>query len=227
MENSYSDRYELAAKLINKGYLIHCTNADFDEFNKNFIKGGSRAREGYGFYFSDMPYKSIDYGNKMLLVKKGDFNFLPLDTKLDIGSFTKDYEDINCEIARCEEMLYSVRTNREYDMYDNEIKRLKGLLKNFDTTLIQYIRQAIGFGATNYGELQCYINDPETNLPKIAELLIKQGYDGYSYDGIYAIFNIPKLNQKVINYESNKGIEESRLYRVVLESVRKGLYENM
>ena len=59
-ETSYSDKYELCAKLIEQGYLIHCTNSEYEKFDKKYIKGGSRAKEGYGAYFTDMPYKAIE-----------------------------------------------------------------------------------------------------------------------------------------------------------------------
>ena len=46
------EKYDIAVKLIGNGYLIHCTNAVFNEFDKSYIQGGSRAHEGYGFYFT-------------------------------------------------------------------------------------------------------------------------------------------------------------------------------
>ena len=69
------EKYDIAVKLIGNGYLIHCTNAVFNEFDKSYIQGGSRAHEGYGFYFTDMPYKAISYGEIFKIIKKDDFNF--------------------------------------------------------------------------------------------------------------------------------------------------------
>jgi hypothetical protein len=71
----YNDKYNLAVNLIQKGYLIHCTNEQFTHFDAKHIKGGGRAKEGYGFYFSDMPYKPIGYGENFKVIKKSDFNF--------------------------------------------------------------------------------------------------------------------------------------------------------
>lgn len=42
--------FKRVADLISNGYLVHCSQADFDEFGEQYIKGGCRAKEGYGFY---------------------------------------------------------------------------------------------------------------------------------------------------------------------------------
>ena len=34
------EKYDIAVKLIRNGYLIHCSNAVFNEFDKAYIKGG-------------------------------------------------------------------------------------------------------------------------------------------------------------------------------------------
>ena len=86
------EKYDIAVKLIGNGYLIHCTNAVFNEFDKAYIKGGSRAHEGYGFYFTDLPYKAISYGEIFKIIRKDDFNFL---NTLDFGGYpisTFDYD---------------------------------------------------------------------------------------------------------------------------------------
>ena len=56
----YDEKYKVAVDLIDKGYLVHCTDNEFDRFDSRFIKGGSRAREGYGFYFTDGNYVQLD-----------------------------------------------------------------------------------------------------------------------------------------------------------------------
>ena len=34
------EKYDIAVKLIGNGYLIHCTNAVFNKFDKAYIKRG-------------------------------------------------------------------------------------------------------------------------------------------------------------------------------------------
>ena len=104
---SYEDRYKLAVQLIQKGYLIHCTSAVFDSFDSSFIKGGMRAKEGYGFYFTDMPYKALDYGSLFKVIKKDDFNFLDSSDKIDISLFYDDALEV--ELAKIEAALDNVR----------------------------------------------------------------------------------------------------------------------
>ena len=74
----------MCCRLINNGYLVHGTNADFREFSPEFIRGGSRAREGYGAYFTDTAYKAEEYGTKIKAVKKDLFNFVELRASVGI-----------------------------------------------------------------------------------------------------------------------------------------------
>ena len=221
---NYKDRYNVACNLIDKGYLIHSTDASFDNFDKGFIKGGSRAREGYGFYFSDMPYKCIDYGDNLIIIKKNDFNFLELSDEIDLGWFSD--EDIRYNIAKLEYMLDGCRSNREYDMYSSEIEKLEDELRNYDSDLLMYVKEAIKQGARNYGQLEYYMNDPQVNVPKLIKVYLNKGYDGGHYDGIYTVFNFDKLNEKFIRYEAmSEG--EMLIKHVVNETVREYLRHNL
>lgn len=189
--------YRVAVKLINQGYLIHCTNADFNEFKSNFIKGGSRAREGYGFYFSDMPYKSIQYGQNIKVVEKDSFNFLDLTDKVDMSLFSS--ENIDIELNRLESQLYDVRNNREYEDIQTQIEKLQQEKPKYDDNLIYYVNDALKNGSDNYGSLEYNIRNPHVNIPKLIQVYINNGYDGGYYDGIYTIWNFNKLNQNLIN----------------------------
>lgn len=194
----HKDKYNVASELIEKGYLIHCTDAVFSQFDEKFIKGGFRAREGYGFYFSDMPYKSIEYGNEMILIKKDDFNFLNLEDKINMDWFSNDA--IKYEIARLEYLLDNCRNSREYDLYTTAIDSMKEKIGEFDEDLWLYVREAVKEGAENYGQLEYYINNPQVNVPKLIKVYLNNGYDGGYYDGIYTVFNVNKLNEKFIKY---------------------------
>ena len=109
----YSEKYKLACDLIKQGYLIHCTDNDFDNFDSEYIKGGSRAREGYGFYFSDMPYKPIEYGKYFYIIKKNDFTFIDADFNINKSNYLYDNLVIpyDKEIYKLEELLFNCRNN--------------------------------------------------------------------------------------------------------------------
>lgn len=211
--NQYSEsqKYKIAVYLINKGYLIHCTNTNFSQFNSSFIQGGSRAKEGYGFYFSDMPYKSIQYGDIFKIIEKDKFNFLPLKDKVDLHWFSTD--DIDAQISKFNYMLDNARNNREFDYYMSQIQQLKNEKEDLgiDDNLLLYIKDALSNGNNSYGSLEYYIKNPQINIPKLISVYTKHGYDGGYYEGIYTVWNIDKLNQNVIelNDEDIKEIAQS------------------
>lgn len=211
MELTYAEKYKLSANLIERGYLVHCTNAVFDTFDSSSIKGGCRAREGYGFYFSDMPYKPIEYGSNFKVVKKDDFVFLDTNTPLTQLDFL-DIEEIRVKIMRLENKMYSVRNNTEYDEIQNEIDSLREKYDYlYDEGLYKAINDAIvRYDVKTVGELEYYINNPNLMVPKLIRLYVTHGYDGYYTDGIYTIFNFEKLNKYLINIDtSNLNLNES------------------
>ena len=131
------EKYGIAVKLIGNGYLIHCTNAVFNEFDKAYIKGGSRAHEGYGFYFTDMAYKAISYGDIFKIIKKDDFNFLNSEAPIDTSLFYKDNKYIEQQINTLEYYLDNCHNIREYDYYSNEIEKLESQLSKIIYSLQQ------------------------------------------------------------------------------------------
>ena len=133
------EKYGIAVKLIGNGYLIHCTNAVFNEFDKSYIKGGSRAHEGYGFYFTDMAYKAISYGDIFKIIRKDDFNFLNSSAPIDTSLFYKDNGQIEQQIYKLEYYLDNARNNRDYNYYSNEIDKLKSQLSQNDDNLKAHI----------------------------------------------------------------------------------------
>ena len=212
---SYAEKFKLAAQLIQKGYLIHCTNAEFDSFDPSFIKGGMRAKEGYGFYFTDMPYKSIDYGDLFKVIKKDDFNFLDSSDKIDISLFYDDTLEI--EIAKIDIALDNARNIREYDYYTQLQNELKQKLDSYDEDLYYYVKMAISEGAKTYGNLEYLIKNPHITIPKLIKVYTDNGYDGYSTDGIYTVFNFDKLNKRC------KTLNDDELCAILNESVKKSI----
>lgn len=207
----YNKKYTLAAHLIQRGYLVHCTNATFDHFDPSCIKGGNRAKEGYGVYFSDMPYKPIEYGDIFKVVKKSDFNFINSQDPITKYSYIFN-NDILTDIYRLERRLDTIRNVREYDELNAEISRLRDEYKKIGgDELFRCIDMAINqYKAKTIGGLEYNLPNPDTMIPKLIQLYIQHGFDGYETDGIYTIFNFDKLNKLVIdvNTETNK-LDES------------------
>lgn len=207
----YNQKYKLAANLIQKGYIVHCTDAFFKYFSPSHIKGGSRAKEGYGVYFSDMPYKPIEYGDIFKVVKKSDFNFINSQDPITKYSYIFN-NDILTDIYRLEQRLDTIRNVREYDELNAEISRLRNEYEKIGgDELFRCIDMAINqYKAKTIGGLEYNLPNPDTMIPKLTQLYIQYGFDGYETDGIYTIFNFDKLNKLVIdvNTETNK-LDES------------------
>ena len=201
----YDKKFTLAAHLIQRGYLVHCTNATFDHFDPSYIKGGNRAKEGYGIYFSDMPYKPIEYGNIFKVVKKEDFNFI--NSQDSITKYKHIFNnEFMIEIYRLEQQLSIVRNNREYDELEAEIRQLRNEYRQLDgDKLFKCINTAINdYQAKTIGGLESKLPYPNTMIPKLTQLYVSYGYDGYETDGIYTIFNFDKLNKLVMDIDTTK-----------------------
>ena len=204
-----SNVYNTCRDLISKGYLVHGTNADFNTFSPEYIKGGSRAREGYGAYFTDTAYKAEEYGTKIKAVKKDIFNFIELRASVEYGSELyfqlfgndekqKKRQEIQTKI---DFLIDNDRYREALDLYD-ELDKLGSSIDDDYGVLYGSLRQdcleAIEkFGAKNLGSLQYNIMNPQRNLPLLASALVKIGYDGGHDDNVYTIWNFDKLNQNI------------------------------
>lgn len=213
----YSEKYKLACDLIKQGYLIHCTDNEFDNFDSEYIIGGSRAREGYGFYFSDMPYKPIEYGKYFYIIKKEDFNFIDADFNINKSNYLYNNLVIpyDKEIYKLEELLFNCRNNREYDEINNEIISLKEKQRN-DQLSIEIDNAIKKHNLSTIGQIEQYI--PTNYIKDFANRLKEIGYDGFVYDGIYTVFNFDKLNKKVRRYNienSQKQLNEKKLRKLI------------
>lgn len=191
--------YQQAVDLINQGFLIHCSPKDFKEFDERFIVGGFRGREGRGFYFSNQPYKPIEYGDYIYVIKEKDFNFLESSAKIDEDMLGLNFQ---VQLYKLEDMLYNCRTIRDYDEIKSEIEKLK---ETEDASLTNAIEKAIRNGAKTYGNLEYMIENPRLNVMKLQNIYMKNGYDGYVTDGvIFTVFNTNKLNKYVIKVKKEE-----------------------
>ena len=140
-------RYKAVNILAQNGYLVHGTDTEFDNFDSSKIKGGTRGNYGYGAYFTNAAYKCEEYGRNFIFLYAKDFNFLDLTQKVvnnDIyGNINKQIDYIRQNIAYFEEMLYNVRTNREYSYAEKELKTYKKQLNEIlpDSKIEAFIEQ--------------------------------------------------------------------------------------
>lgn len=233
LEKKYTHREYIASELIKNGFLIHCTNNKFSgDFDASYIHGGERGREGYGFYFSDMPYKSIQYGGYWKIIPKSVFNFIKLTEPIDLD-FLFNYnrlKEIEEEIYSIRAQLENVRNNREWDLLSDREDKLRELRDNLNNYRYSMLKDAILFcikdyNPKNYGQLCQYIMNPQYFLPQLSTLLVEKGIDGWEYEGIYTIFNFEKLNQYVEDFDWRKYYKD---YTITNESknnkkVRQGV----
>lgn len=205
-----SNTFDTCRMLISKGYLVHGTNVEFEEFSPDFIKGGSRAREGYGIYFTDTAYKAEEYGQIIIATPKNAFNFIELTESVEKGSnlynqLLGNEENKNKKIeleSQIEFLMNDGRYREALNLYD-EIDKLGdddygvlyGRLREDCLLAIEY------YGAKNLGSLQYNLINPNVNLPRLAQALTELGYDGGHYDNVYTIWNFDKLNQNLIKIE--------------------------
>lgn len=195
--------WQTIARYIKSGYLVHGTTEQFDKFDTSKIKGSTRAEYGYGMYFTDESYKALEYGNEIYLTKKDLYNFLDLETS-NYYIFNM-FDKIKEEIYNANEMLYNVRTNREYDYYENLINELKSKinLNDYEQIVLSDFKKCFNNNPRNLEQAFKYVRN---NLPPhfdkyISSLLLKSGYDGVKCGNQYVIFNFDLLNNNLINYD--------------------------
>lgn len=202
-----SNTYDICQKLISKGYLVHGTNVNYDFFSSDFIKGGFRAREGYGAYFTDTAYKAEENGRIIKATPKNIYNFIELTDSVEYGSVLykqlfgddenkKKREELDAQI---EFLMSNQRIREALDLMDERDKLNSSIDDNYGV-LYGSLREACllaieYYGAKNLGGLQYHLINPPINLPLLAKALLKLGYDGGHYDNVYTIWNFEKLNK--------------------------------
>ena len=204
-------RYKAVNILAQNGYLVHGTDAEFDSFDSSKIRGGTRGNYGYGAYFTNAAYKCEEYGRNFVFLYAKDFIFLDLTQKVannDIyRNINKQIDYIRQNIAYFEEMLYNVRNEREYRYAEKELKTYKEQLKDIlpDSKTEVFIEQYNSILKKNpdidYRNMTKKLDNIFTNAMGadfVANMFLKAGYDGYTIDFEYVIFNFEKLNQNIV-----------------------------
>lgn len=218
---NYSNIYNILADEIKNGYIIHGSNEDFDIFDPSKIKGGFRAKEGYGFYFSDSPYKPMEYGNKFKKVKKEDFNFINAHDRINLEMFKNPFI---AEYDKFEALQNSCRNIREYDMCAIGMEKAKANIDKYGDIFDIVSKTIKQHNLTQIGSIEYYIENPPHNVPKLINLYRYYGFDGYHSDNVYTIFNFEKLNMlvedvNIPDYVNEK--KESNPYKNIVTPVKK------
>lgn len=203
------DFFKLIAEYIGNGYIVHGTNLDIDMFDSSFIKGGFRAGEGYGFYFTSRPSKALDYGTKFYAVKADEFNFV--NTNANPTEVFKDVINAEDDLQWLRNKQSEVRNNRDYDVYETEINKTNDFYKSIVCdSITEHIIDIIKWKKPSSMRELWYSHVPSNYIPFIAYMLLKLGYDGYREDDIYTIFNVKKLNEKFIRIDTVESVNEDK-----------------
>ena len=201
----YDTNYNVIVKYIKNGYLVHGSTKIYDKFDQSKIKGGTRGEFGYGMYFTDTPYKALEYGNEIYLTKQNLYNFLDL-AQTPFNPF-EYIDNIKAQIINYEDKLNYVRSNREYDYYTNLIDELNMKINNYnsyESKIIEKFSEAIAISSNRTMEhIFKYVrnNVPSSYDKYISSSLLKLGYDGVKCENQYVIFNFDLLNNNLINYD--------------------------
>lgn len=204
---NYSKVYTLLQKEIQKGYIIHGTNSDFSTFNASKIQGGFRAKEGYGFYFTDTAYKAMEYGQIYKKVKKDKFNFLNGKDPIHLEMFDNPFLD---EYYRVQALMDNSTSSREYYYYDNELNHIKSKMERFGNIFDIVLKTIKQYNLKTIGSIEYNIEYPKENIPKLIEIYKYYGFDGYHCDNVYTIFNFDKLNDLVEDVELTETMTEGK-----------------
>lgn len=207
MQTNQSFRFKILNSLFERGYVFHGTNEQFDYFDSSKIKGGSRGREGYGFYFTKDAYKVEEYGNQFIILSTNGMNIVNTKDSFNrLGISTPD--TIQTKIVQLESQLYDVTTNREYDMINNELNNLKTYLNdtifkdvnyNDYKILKTYNFQPLSENNTLYNALTfAYTKLTGDGMKSMSQIFLNMGIDGYIIDNVYVIINFDKLNKNIV-----------------------------
>lgn len=219
-KTNQSFRFKIVNMLAKNGYLVHGTNSNFDKFDSEKIKGGSRASYGYGAYFTNAAYKCEEYGNEFIFLDANGFNFIELDDPVPDNNIFRDInkkiEYLNMKISEYRENSYNAVNIRDYDYYEKELKKYKLKLKSivpdekYEIVINLFSKKLSSDKNITYGNLIKSVTSAVSNFVGISfipNFFIKLGYDGYHSGSEFVIFNFTKLNDNIVK-NKEKLIEE-------------------
>lgn len=219
--------HEKLAKTVDDGYVLHASNNDFTDFEEGYIQGGNRGIYGWGFYFTDTPYKIREYGSNIKILDIKPFKILNLQDNCSwIKSKIDEIEDIDVKIYQYEEELANVVNYKTYMSINNEINELKRFKEGFSafSNVIYVIGRVIN-KSSNMLDLNRNI-ERFTNAKEISNFYLSLGFDGFKYENQYVIFNIDKINEHLVkNTERflNNVLKESSIPKEIIEKQSKAI----
>lgn len=203
-------RMSIIKTAFDNGCVVHGTDSEFTNFDKNYVGGGVRANYGYGFYFTDSITKYADYGSDPSKYKFCDitsFELLDLKTtpaKLGMSSILDLSLDLKAQLHRVNDMLDNARSNADYSYYsdikdslESQIDRLDSQQGMYDSLIDRYIsdNKTVSFESINK---RVASSVPRNIEKEISNYYAKIGFDGFVYDFEYVIFNYDKLNANLV-----------------------------
>lgn len=219
-ENKYEDlydkfvhdanyRYRAVYELVKNGYLIHGTEGNFDEFDPNKVKGGSRAQYGFGAYFTDAAYKCEKYGGEYQFVYFKPFNVFELEDEVSendvISQKIKEYEyykesmyDAKYERSNAETVAQYEEADKRYEEMEQKIKEV---MPNDYVWQFFYLYKKITKNTPriNYVQLLGEMDEQGLrNIKTVASIFQTLGYDCFHAENQYVIFNFAKLNKYLV-----------------------------
>lgn len=211
-KTNQSFRYQIIGKLVKQGYIFHGTNKNFDVFDSNKIKGGSRGREGYGVYFTNEAYKAEEYGNEFMILSTKGMNIVNSKNTFSQLNITPPNE-VKSKIEILKNKLDYVRNNRDYNAINDEIEQYENYLNNklllgvnYDDyqTLYKYDFEPLSNNSSIYDALSFAYNKLSAKgMESISKILLNIGIDGYIIDNVYVIINFKKLNNNIVKDKEN------------------------
>ena len=207
-------KHELLSKVIENGFVLHGTNQEFMDFESAYIKGSNRMVYGWGFYFTDTPYKIREYGDNLKILDIKPFNLLDLSCDCKwLKRILSEIDDIDVRIHQYKEYLQDVVNLREYEAIQTEIEKLERTKDVYEKHqdiihLIHKLYNECNDVLFLNQSLRKYINEK-----MISQFYLTLGFDGFKYENQYIIFNMNKLNKNLV------GDVEKFLYRFISGSV--------
>lgn len=201
-QTNQSIRYKVVNMLAKRGYVFHGSNESFDSFDSTKIKGGTRGVYGFGAYFTDESYKCEEYGKNFIIL--GIKPFRLLYTTEPISSLEKEIEylqSFGSEMAKLEDILYNVRTEREYMTVQQEIDKLKKDESKYDKDIVNWLSYFLSKSPSmTIDNVRKSISSKsiEDKSKDFSKFFLSIGYDGFVYENQYVIFNFDKLNKNIV-----------------------------
>ena len=211
-QEDQSFRFRVVHQLGKNGIVVHGDDKDLTFFDSSKIRGGTRARYGWGAYFADAAYKCEEYGNCFTFLDIRSFNIIDLYGSASSGNVNfadklKEYDEINRQMQMARDKLDNARNVRDYDYWDDMVNELKDKLDlvfsdDSEYTMYHLLSEKLQKEPNiRYGELNKWLANNFSSMLgdwMVANLYRDAGVDGFKCDNEYCLFNFKKINANII-----------------------------